>query len=155
MRIEKKGWAMCALILTLLLTVTACSEKLNPEDELIVGRITEEVGSIADFVGWWQLVEHNDVEPYAYIEISAEEGPEVKCYDEEGTVLDQGYIDYSEQRMLNGKSLIVFVFDEIGEHGANPYFVGDSGRYMSIHYADSFEGELEFLDTAPDFATGE
>ena len=148
MRKSIKCLGIPVLILILLMFLAACEKE-------ITGVITEEAGSIGDYLGWWQLIEQNDEAPFAYIEITAENVGDVNCYDISGSLVDKGYIDYNEQRALNGNSLIVFIFEEIGEYGATSYSVVDSGVYMNVQNKAGFEGKLEYLDEPPIFPENE
>jgi hypothetical protein len=59
-------------------------------------------------------------------------------------LIDTGFINYSEQRALNGNDLMVFIFKDIGEYGAQPYFVPDES-YMHIRDEGQFTGTLTLL----------
>ncbi len=106
----------------------------NEEDE-INGRITEETGSIEDYIGWWKLEKNGDI-PFSCIEIPKDNIDEVRCYDEKGNFVDRGDTDYSEQRMLNGNALIVFIFDNIGELTVYPSDSEDGAKWMYVRYND-------------------
>ncbi|MDR0424585.1 MAG: hypothetical protein LBH39_03895, partial [Clostridiales Family XIII bacterium] len=93
------------------------------EEEDIAGRITSETGSPHDYIGRWELTEYDGDAPFAYIEITEESPYTVSCYDADAGLIDTGFINYSEQRALNGNDLMVFIFKDIGEYGAQPYFV--------------------------------
>ncbi len=122
---------------------------LPPEEEGIPGLLTEETGSIADYAGWWKL-EGDSEAPFAYIEIAPEHADDTRCYSESGELVDFGYADYSEQRRLNGKSLIVFVLDDLGDLTVAGEGSDDSGRWLIVDFGDDW-ATFYYWDTPPDF----
>jgi hypothetical protein len=136
---------LCALLCALLLS--ACGDTKSADEESadlepdIAGLITTENGSSYDYIGWWQLDDHNEDSPFVYIEIPEEDSGTVNCYDANVVVLDTGFINYSEQRAWNGNDLMVFIFKNIGEYGANPYYTPDDS-HMNLRDDSQFEGTL-------------
>ncbi len=120
---------------------------IPPEEEGIPGLLTEEVGSIADYAGWWKL-EGGSEAPFTYIEISPGHADDTRCYSESGELIDVGFADYSEQRRLNGKSLIVFVFDELGEFAVPGDGSDESGRWLIVDCGDDW-ATFFYWDTPP------
>jgi len=104
-----------------------------------------------DYTGWWRLGSAEGSAPFMYIEVSEEDWDTVYCYNENGELVDLGFIDYNEQRALNGKDLIVFVFEDIGEYGAQPYGTEGGGKYMSVTDYGGFSGDLVYLEEQPFF----
>ncbi len=93
-------------------TYVVSEQENKAEEHQITGKITKETGSIHDYTGWWSLTHNIENFPFAHLEIN---GDFVNCYDNDGNLLDNAFADYSEQRALNGKALIVFVFEQLGE----------------------------------------
>ena len=118
-----------------------------PDDD-IIGVITGD-SDMYDYTGWWQLSKSDGNAPFMYIEAPEEDWDSVYCYNESGELLDAGFVDYSEQRALNGKDLIVFVFNDIGEYGAQPYGTEDGGKYMNLTDYGGFNGTLTHLAESP------
>ncbi len=116
-------------------------------EEGIPGLLTEEVGSIADYAGWWKLAEGNEA-PFEYIEISEENAGDTRCYSEDGETVDAGYADYSEQRRLNGKTLIVFVFEELGEFAVPGDGSDGDERWLHVDCGDDW-ATFYYTETPP------
>jgi hypothetical protein len=155
MKLYKIKKMMCGAVLAFLLTISlaACvsddakylPDVDNPSDggskasasnneADIAGLVSEETGSMDDYMGWWRLAEANSAIPITYIEILRDNTDEARCYDKNGGIVDIGYTDYSEQRALNGSLLIVFTFDMIGEVGADAAVSADGGRWLDVNY---------------------
>jgi len=119
----------------------------NPDDD-IDGVITEEPG-IGEYIGWWRVEDGYDGDvPFVYIEI-VDYYP-ANCYDGDGVFIDAGLVDASAQRALNGKEFIVFVFETIGEYGAQPFGIqDDDNEYMHITDYKGFEGTVIYLGEEP------
>ena len=122
--------------------------EVNKKDD---GVIKEEIGSEYDYIGWWRLDEYEGEAGFSYIEVFKEDWGAifVRFCDENGGVIDSGLINYSEQRALNGKDLMVFRFDNIGEYGAQPYGIQDGGVYMQIKDYKGFSGTVVYQSEPP------
>jgi hypothetical protein len=99
----------------------------------ILGVVTEQQGSIEDYVGLWQLTE-SDTVPFYTIEIKSDGS--VQCRDENGNISDTGYADYDEQRALTGNPPVVFYFDSNREAGAAAFSLTDGERYLDIDFTE-------------------
>jgi len=104
-----------------------------------------------DYTGWWLVSSTEGSAPFMFIEVSEDDWVTVYCYTESGDFVDLGFVDYNEQRALNGKDLIVFVFEDIGEYGAQPYGTEGGGKYMSLTDYSGFNGDLVYLEEQPFF----
>ncbi|MDR0918963.1 MAG: hypothetical protein LBM93_06890 [Oscillospiraceae bacterium] len=98
--------------------------------------ITEKTGNLEDYAGRWKAEESDTFAPFFSIEIFADGTGEVTCYNRNGEIVDSGYADYDEQRALNGKSLIVFSFDNIGEFGATVTSMTGGERRLDIKFGE-------------------
>ncbi|MDR0433684.1 MAG: hypothetical protein LBH21_01305 [Gracilibacteraceae bacterium] len=135
---------LCASLCALLLSACSGAELADEEpgdEEPIAGLITSEIGSSHDYIGWWQLDDYDEDSPFVYIEIPEEDSRDVNCYDANFDLIDTGFINYSEQRALNGNDLMVFIFSNIGEYGASPYDTPDAS-HMNIRDNSQFIGVL-------------
>ncbi len=93
------------------------SQQEVPPD--IDGVITEEVGSISDYAGFWMAPD--DSLDFHVLELM--EGGEINCYDEDGNIIDTGFALYSEQDAITGLPLIRIILDTLGDFsssGGNP-----------------------------------
>lgn len=138
-RVEMKKKMAYGILLVFLLSLclVGCSGSDEESSESgIPGQITSEVGSMADYIGWWQLEETAETTPFVCVEIPKDNAGVVRCYNERGEMIDTGYTDYSEQRALNGNPLIVFTFNNIGEFGATEARLTDGERWLSITFDD-------------------
>jgi len=138
----KKTLALLLFIFMLVVGFVGCADTDHEasndsgNESDISGRITKEVGSMADYIGWWHLEDDVEAAPFTCVEISKDNAGEVRCYDKKGGMIDTGYTDYNEQRALNGNSLIVFSFGNIGEFGATAAISTNEERWLDIKVGD-------------------
>jgi len=138
----KKTLKLLPLISLLTIVLAGCADTAggasggSGNETTIPGSITEETGSIVDYTGWWQSEETTEAVLFNYIEMPQDDTGEVRCYDKNGDMIDTGHTDYNEQRALNGNSLIVFSFSNIGEFGATAAGTTDGERWLDIRFGD-------------------
>jgi len=138
----KKTLKLLPLISLLTIVLAGCADTAggasggSGNETTIPGSITEETGSIVDYTGWWQSEETTEAVLFNYIEMPQDDTGEVRCYDKNGDMIDTGHTDYNEQRALNGNSLIVFSFGNIGEFGATAAISTNEERWLDIKVGD-------------------
>ncbi len=132
---------------------TYSSEK--PE---IIGSDVEPYDPFDGSDGLWQAPEGVDPPPpYAYLKV---EDHYVITYDENGTVIDEEYLDYNEQRGLNGNYAMHYsIFAAFfGEYDGEKYFdlmepqkwqEGFDWRYSSIESLPFEENDISQTSTSP------
>ncbi len=152
-----KTFAFCVCFIAyMFIVVVGCNEekesdeisRKNPDNSsgnnYADGLITEEVGGVSDYIGWWKLIDNSKVAPFAYIEIPEDDPYQVNCYDKEGNIIDTGYFDYSEQREVTGLPLIIFKFETIGEYGWHTYY----GDGLTSVYDEKLDGSLTRIEAS-------
>ncbi len=78
------------------------------------GVITEEVGSLSDYSGFWMAPDDN----LGFYVLEIMSGGEVNCYDEDGNVIDTGFARYSEQDAITGLPLININLEILGDYAS-------------------------------------
>ncbi len=95
----------------------------SSEQPEIIGSGAEPYDPLEGIDGTWVLNSEENIEGFpTQIEIS---GYDVICYDDDGTIIIEDYLDYNEQRGLNGNPPLIF----------NAYAV-DFGEYEGEKYLD-------------------
>ncbi len=100
-------------------------ERYSYRDEKpsIIGADVEPYDPYSGSEGFWSFDENStDIEPYyTYIEI---ENGNVTTYDENGAIIEEHYLDYDEQRGLNGNNAMWYLnlIVDFGENADGKYF---------------------------------
>lgn len=137
----KKTYTLLLLTFLLSIALAGCTDtggtdNTSGNESDVAGHITEEAGSMADYIGWWQSEEDSEAAPFTCIEIPKDGADEVRCYDKNGDMIDIGNANYDEQRALNGNSLIVFTFSNIGEFGGSASRSTEGERWLDIGFGE-------------------
>ncbi len=86
------------------------------------------VDPMEDFMGYWKASEGLPFDTlwvdYNY----------VVAYDADLNEIDYGYVDFNEQRMLNGLAAVVMSFDTIGDYGCSIHIVNETETLEMMDY---------------------
>ncbi len=111
----------------------------------IIGSGAEPYDPFEGSDGLWQAPQGVDPPPpYAYLKV---EDHYVTTYDENGTVIDEGYLDYDEQRGLNGNYAMHYsIF-------AASFWENDGEKYFSLmepeKWQEGFDWQYSYIEALP------
>jgi hypothetical protein len=116
------------------------------ETESVDGIVASESGSAADYAGYYVLTSRTGDFPYNSFEILKEDSEYIIFYSDSG--FSMNYLDYSEQRFLEGNSLMTVslsIDDADVEFAVEPYDQGGEKGMEIIGQGDFFEMTASFV----------